>query len=67
MSLISDQDLKEFQRLYKARFGKDIPAQEAYEKGMQIIRFAELAIEDMIQSEERHQIADDDTREDKAV
>jgi hypothetical protein len=33
---ISDEQIKEFQRLYKKRFGKDISKVEAYEKGLKL-------------------------------
>jgi hypothetical protein len=35
---LSDDDIKEFQRIYKNRFGKDISKEDAYEQGIKLIR-----------------------------
>lgn len=38
---LSDQDITEFQVLYKGYFGKDISKAEARERGLQLIRLYE--------------------------
>ncbi len=35
--VISDEQLAEFQRLYKNRYGKEISKEQAYEQGMKLI------------------------------
>ena len=41
-SLLTDEDVCEFQKLYKVRFGKDITYEEAYEQGVKLVRLLEL-------------------------
>ena len=40
--MISSEQIKKFQGLYKKHFGKEISREEAYEKGAKLIRFVEL-------------------------
>jgi hypothetical protein len=36
--VISDEDIAEFQRLYKKRYGHDISKEKAYEQGIKLLR-----------------------------
>lgn len=40
--MLSDEQIIKFQELYKERFGKEISREEAYEKGMKLIRLVEI-------------------------
>ncbi len=40
--MIPEEQLEKFQTLYKERFGKEISKEEAYEKGIKLIRVVEL-------------------------
>jgi hypothetical protein len=37
--MLTNEDIKEFQTIYKAHTGRDITFQEAYDKGMRLLRF----------------------------
>jgi hypothetical protein len=37
--MLKEEDVKEFQRIYKERLGRDISYKEAYEKAMRLLRF----------------------------
>ena len=41
-ALLSDKDVREYQKLCKARFGKDITYEEAHEQGVNLVRLLEL-------------------------
>jgi len=41
-ALLSDKDVREYQKLYKARFGKDIIYEEAHEQGVNLVHLLEL-------------------------
>jgi hypothetical protein len=38
LMVISDEQLAEFQRLYKNRYGKEISKEKAYEQGIKLLR-----------------------------
>lgn len=40
--MLSDEQITQFQALYKKRFGKEISRKEAYEQGAKLIRLVEL-------------------------
>lgn len=40
---ISPEQLEEFKEIYKKKFGKELSNQEAYDKGLKIIRFLLIA------------------------
>lgn len=40
--MLTDVQTTEFQRLYKKCFGREISRQEAYEKGIKLVRIIEL-------------------------
>ena len=49
--MLSDEQIKKFQTLYKNRFGKEISREEAYEKGAKLIRLVELIYRPMTEDE----------------
>jgi len=49
--MLSDDQLKKFQKLYKNHFGKEISRQDANEKGMKLIRLVELIYRPMTEAE----------------
>lgn len=49
--MLSDEQIKKFQRLYKNRFGKEISREEAYEQGAKLIRLVELIFKPMTEAE----------------
>lgn len=49
--MLSDEQIKKFQILYKNRFGKEISREEAYEKGAKLIRLVELIWKPMTEDE----------------
>lgn len=49
--MLSDEQITKFQTLYKNRFGKDISRDEAYEKGVKLIRLVELTYQPMTEGE----------------
>lgn len=51
--MLSDEQIIKFQTLYKNRFGKEIGREEAYEKGVKLLRLIELIYKPM--SEVEHQ------------
>ncbi len=40
--MLTDEQVKKFQVLYKNRFGKEIGKDEAYEKGVGLVRLVEV-------------------------
>ena len=48
--MLTDEQITKFQTLYKNRFGKDITRQEAYDKGVKLIRFIELIYKPMTEN-----------------
>ena len=49
--LLSDEQVAEYQTLYKNRFGKEISREEAYEQGAKLIRLIELTYKPMTETE----------------
>ena len=49
--MLSDEQIKQFQILYKKRFGKEISREEAYEQGAKLIRLIELIYKPMTEAE----------------
>ena len=49
--MLSDEQIKQFQILYKNRFGKEISREEAYEKGAKLVRLVELIYKPMTENE----------------
>lgn len=49
--MLSDEQLKTFTTIYKNRFGKDISREEAYEKGVKLIRLVELIYKPMTEAD----------------
>ena len=45
--ILSDKQVTKFQTLYKSRFGIDISKEEAYEKGIKLIRLLDLIYKPM--------------------
>ena len=52
-ALLRDKDVGEYQKLHKARFGKDITYEEAHEQGVNLVRFLELIYTPMTLEEYR--------------
>ena len=49
--MLSHEQIKKFQTLYKNRFGKEISREEAYEQGAKLIRLVELVYKPMTEAE----------------
>lgn len=49
--MLSDEQIKKFQMLYKTRFGKDLSKEDALEKGIKLIRLIELIYRPMTATE----------------
>ena len=49
--MLSDEQIKQFQMLYKKQFGKEISREEAYEKGAKLVRLVELIYKPMTENE----------------
>lgn len=49
--MLSDEQIKKFQELYKSHFGKEIDRKEALEKARQLIRSVELTYKPITQRE----------------
>jgi len=49
--MLSDEQIRKFQMLYKKHFGKEISQEEAYEKGAKLIRLVELIYKPMTEDE----------------
>ena len=45
--MLSDEDISEFQALYKKHFGKEISREEAYDKGVRLIRLIKAVYKPM--------------------
>ena len=44
---LTDENILEFQMLYKKHFGKEISKEEAYEKGIKLLRLMSLVYQPM--------------------
>ena len=49
--MLSEEQIKKFQTLYKNRFGKKMSRKEAYEKGVKLVRLIELIYKPMTEKE----------------
>lgn len=49
--MLSHEQITSFQILYKNRFGKEISREEAYEKGIKLMRLVELVYKPMTEAE----------------
>ena len=49
--MFKDKDIAEFQRIYKARFGKEISKEEALAKGAKLLRMVQLFYKPMTENE----------------
>jgi len=49
--MLSDEQIKTYQTLYKNRYGKKISREEAYEQGAKLIRLVELIYKPMTEAE----------------
>ena len=49
--MVSDEQIKKFQILYLKRFGKTISREEAYEKGVKLMRLVEITYQPMTEAE----------------
>ena len=49
--LLSDEQVAEYQTLYKNRFGKEISREVAYEQGAKLLRLVELIYQPMTEVE----------------
>lgn len=48
---LDNEQITKFQTLYKSRFGKEISREEAYEKGIKLMRLVELTYKPMTEAE----------------
>jgi hypothetical protein len=46
-----DTDITKFQELYKSEFGKEISREEAYEKGMKLLRLMSIVYKPMTEDD----------------
>ena len=44
MVKLTEKDIKEFQELYRKRFGKEISYEEAYDSARKLIRYVEICL-----------------------
>jgi hypothetical protein len=51
---LSDADVAEFQKLYKKRFGIELNKQDAYEKGIKLLRLMANVYKPMTKEEHEH-------------
>ena len=49
--VLSDEDIKKFQALYKNELGKEINQQDAYEKGIKLLRLMSVVYKPMTEKE----------------
>jgi len=49
--VLSDEDIAKFQALYKSQFGKEISKEDAYEKGVKLLRLMSIVYKPMTESE----------------
>ena len=48
---LDNEQITKFQTLYKSRFGKEIGREEAYEKGIKLMRLVEITYKPMTEAE----------------
>lgn len=49
--MLSDEQITKFQTMYKNRFGKELSREEAYEKGVKLMRLVEIVYQPMTEAE----------------
>lgn len=49
--MLTDEQITNYQTLYRNRFGKEISREEAYEQGVKLIRLVELIYKPMTEAE----------------
>lgn len=49
--VLSDEDIRKFQDLYKERFGKEISKENAYEQGVKLLRLMSVVYRPMTEAE----------------
>lgn len=49
--MLSDEQIKKFQKLYQKRFGKKIEQKDAYEQGIRLIQLMSLIYRPMTEKE----------------
>lgn len=59
--MLSDEQITKFQTLYKNHFGKEISREEAYEKGIKLIRLVEITYKPM--TKDQHQMVQERLQE----
>jgi len=48
---LTDEQIKSFQTLWRVRFGTEISREDAYEKGIKLLRLVELVYKPMTEAE----------------
>lgn len=43
---LTDEDIAEFQRLFKEHFGKEISKEEALDRGLRLIRYMKVVLQE---------------------
>jgi len=49
--MLTDAQIQKYQTLYKARYGREISREQAYEQGVKLIRLVELTYKPMTEAE----------------
>jgi len=49
--MLSEEQIRKFQKLYKTRFGKEISKEMAYEQGVKLLRLIEITYKPMTKKE----------------
>ena len=49
--MLSEDQITRFQQIYKAHFGRDISRDEAYDKGIKLLRLIEIIYKPMTESD----------------
>jgi hypothetical protein len=49
--MLSDEQIRKFQTIWKNKFGQEISREEAYEKGAKLLRLVELVYKPMTEDE----------------
>ncbi len=49
--VLSDDDIRKFQDIYREQFGKEITKQDAYEQGIKLLRLMSIIWQPMTQNE----------------
>jgi len=49
--MLSEKDIAEFQKIYKEQFGKEISKEDAYAKGVKLLRLVQLVYQPITQEQ----------------